>query len=91
MPESVRPDVVDLGGVRCPQKFPPHTRVGIRESAELDWACEDPVLSFGEIGMLFPGLQSLERLACEIEGPSRAFCLHVTHNLLNDAAPDAES
>jgi hypothetical protein len=48
-------------------KFSPHTRVGIRESAEFDRTCEDPVLSARKIRKLFPRLQALQQFAREVE------------------------
>ncbi|MGA2890665.1 MAG: hypothetical protein ABSE51_21750 [Terracidiphilus sp.] len=81
----------DFRSLCRPLKFPPHARVGVRESAEFDGACEDPVLRSRKVGPLLAGLQALQQFACEIKGPGGAFRLHIGDNLLNDATPDAES
>jgi hypothetical protein len=39
----------------------------VRESAEFDRACEDPILSSRKIGKLFPGLQPLQQFACDLQ------------------------
>jgi hypothetical protein len=54
-------------------KFPPHARIGVREPAEFDGACENPVLRSRKVGPLLARLQALQQFAGEIEGPGGAF------------------
>jgi hypothetical protein len=67
VPERVRSEVPDFRNACGSLKFSPHTRVGIRESAEFDRTCEDPVLSARKIRSLFPRLQALQQVAREVE------------------------
>ena len=91
MPESVRPKMPKLRGACGPLKFPPHARVGVRESAEFDRARKYPVLSSGEIRTLFTCIQSLQQFARQTECPGGAFRLYVGNDLFNDPTPNAQS
>ena len=75
--EGARTEVPDLRSICCPHQLPPHTRAGIRESAEFDWAGENPVFSARKIGLLLPDLQVLQQFGGEGKGPCRPLRLYV--------------
>jgi len=90
MPECVRTEVADFSNVRRALQFSPNSSVGIREPAEFDRTCKNPVFSSRKFGKLLTRSEPVQQFTCKIKRLRGAFGLNGVYNLLNDATPDAQ-
>ena len=77
-------ELADSSSLGSPLLFSPHSRVGIRQSADPDRAGKHPITLNRELRCLLPELQPLHEFTGNGERSAGAICLDVVHVLFDN-------